>query len=221
MTGTEIYARTATYEREVHAIRLHVPQWKFLLAFDGQRSLSEVAFSAEISFADALPLTEKFLGHGWIEEQPITLDQYLKRTGTPNASTISAAVPAAVILHKPQSEATAPPPLPSPSVAEKSADPSSAPVIAPTASPARGPMRLSSVVDYVVSLAENVSLGQLMVYRVFLRVPPELLQAEDIVSVHLTGDTSLIQGQALQQAIARAVNEVTKRQLPDSVFVPA
>jgi len=41
-------------------------------------------------------------------------------------------------------------------------------------------MRLSAVVDYLTSLNGNNALGQLLVYRVFLRVPPELLQAEDI-----------------------------------------
>src|ERR1700749_4198315 len=98
MTGTEIYKRTEAYEREARTIRLHAPQWKLLLAYDGQRSLAEVALSADVSFAEALPLTEKFLGSGWIEEQPITLDQYLKRTGAPDISAIGASVPPAVVL---------------------------------------------------------------------------------------------------------------------------
>jgi hypothetical protein len=82
-------------------------------------------------------------------------------------------------------------------------------------------MRLSAVVDFITSLVGNVALGQLLVYRVFLRVPPELLLAEDIASVHLAGDTSLIQGEKLQKAIAEAVNAVAGRPLPDSVFAPA
>ena len=64
-------------------------------------------------------------------------------------------------------------------------------------------------------------IGQLLVYRVFLRVPPELLAAEEIASVYLVNDTSLIQAEKLQKAIADAVNAVTKRALPDSVFAPA
>jgi hypothetical protein len=82
-------------------------------------------------------------------------------------------------------------------------------------------MKLSAVVDFITSLVGNISIGQLLVYRVFLRVPPELLLAEDIASVHLVGDTSLIQGEKLQQAIADAVNAVAKRSLPDNVFAPA
>jgi hypothetical protein len=79
-------------------------------------------------------------------------------------------------------------------------------------------MKLSAVVDYITSLVGNVSLGQILVYRVFLRVPPELLLAEDIASVHLTGDTSLINGEKLQKAITDAVNAVVKKALPDSVY---
>jgi len=218
MTGTEIYKRSAAYEREAKTIRLHAPQWKLLLAFDGQRSLAEVALSADVSFADALPLTEKFLGHGWIAEEPITLDQYLKRTGAPDLSAIGAAVPPAVILHEPKSE-TASPPQPPPIISKPAAQPP--PIAASSPPKPRGPMRLSAVVDYLTSLNGNNALGQLLVYRVFLRVPPELLQAEDIASVHLVNDTSLIKSETLQKAIITAVQEVAKRPLPDGVYAAA
>jgi hypothetical protein len=223
MTGTEIYKRTPTYERDAHAIRLHAPQWKLLLAYDGQRSLAEVALSAEVSFADALPLTEKFLEQGWIEEQPITLDQYLKRTGAPSLSAIGSAVPPAITLHAPKPEASSPPSVSSAPDMKKTAllprIPSAAPSVK-SPSP-RGPLRLDALVNYLISLAENHALGQILVYRVFLRVPPELLQAEDIASVHLVGDSSLIRGDKLQQAIANAVRDLAKRALPPSLFAPA
>jgi hypothetical protein len=241
MTGTEIYKRTATYEREAGTIRLHAPQWKLLLAYDGQRSLAEVALSAEVAFATALPLTEKFLTHGWIEEQPITLDQYLKRTGASDVSTIGSAVPPAVILHAPKPEtATAPQPSPSEPESKPEAPTASLPppltpkIVTPpplsTPPPLEntpeikihpGPMRLSAVVDYITSLVGNTALGQLLVYRVFLQVPPELLQAEEISSVHLVNDTSLIRSESLKKAIARAVSEVAKRPLPDGVYAAA
>jgi len=219
MTGTEIYKRTAAYEREARTIRLHAPQWKLLLAFDGQRTLAEVALSADVSFADALPLTEKFLGHGWIAEEPITLDQYLKRTGAPDLSAIGAAIPPAVVLHEPKTETT-PPPQPPPLV-PKPAAAQPHPIATSLPPKPRGPMRLSAVVDYLTSLNGNNALGQLLVYRVFLRVPPELLQAEDIASVHLVNDTSLIKSEELQKAIANAVQEVAKRPLPDGVYAAA
>ena len=240
MTGTEIYKRTPAYESSAREIRLHAPHWKLLLAFDGQRSLSEVALSAEISFADALPLTQKFLDQGWIEEQPITLEQYLKRTGARDASA-GAAVPPATVLHEPEprteaaaiTPSAAPSATPAPSPAEHVPPPLPAsPAIGTTvksivsekASEAKSsirPMRLSAVVDFITSLVGNIAVGQLLVYRVFLRVPPELLLAEDIASVYLVNDSSLIQTEKLQNAIANAVNAVTKRALPDSVFVTA
>src|SRR5476649_2277143 len=130
MTGTEIYKRTPAYEREASTIRLHAPQWKLLLAYDGQRSLAEVALSAEVSFAEALPLTQKFLDKKWIEEQPITLDQYLKRVGARDISASGAAVPAAVVLHEPGKEAPAPSPS-TPPPAPSSTTPSGPPPLPP------------------------------------------------------------------------------------------
>ena len=229
MTGTEIYKRTPAYERQAREIRLHAPQWKLLLVFDGQRSLSEVALSAEVPFAEALPLTQKFLNEGWIAEQPITLDQYLKRMGARDVSA-GAAVPPPTVLHEPEKAASpappaapphTPPPLPSSPVAEKKVEPSAIPEKPAAPKSSSRVMRLSAVVDFITSLVGNIGIGQVLVYRVFLRVPPELLLAEDIASVHLVNDTSLIQGEKLQKAIIDAVNAVTKRALPDSVFAPA
>jgi hypothetical protein len=228
MTGTEIYKRTPGYERESRDIKLHAPHWKLLLAYDGLRSLSEVAISAETSFADAIPLTQKFLDKAWIEEMPITLDQYLKRTGMVDISSVGATVAPAVVLHEPGKEPPSrkteaiPPPLPAPTPI-KPAQPSLSGGAIPTATAPKTnrAMSLKAVVDFIVSLVGNVSLGQLLVYRVFLRVPPELLLAEDVASVHLVNDTSVIKSEKLQKAIADAVNAVAKRALPDSVFAPA
>jgi len=232
MTGTEIYKRTPAYESAAREIRLHAPHWKLLLAFDGQRSLAEVALSAEIAFADALPLTQKFLDQGWIEEQPITLEQYLKRTGARDVSAAGAAIPPATVLHEPGQETAAPapsvapsqstpPPLPVAAAIARPVDSAPAPEKAPETKSSARPMRLSAVVDFITSLVGNIAVGQLLVYRVFLRVPPELLLAEDIASVYLVNDTSLVQTEKLQKAIADAVNAVAKRALPDSVFAPA
>jgi hypothetical protein len=253
MTGTEIYKRTATYEKEARNIRIHAPHWKLLLAFDGQRTLSEVALSAETSFADAVPLTQKFLDSKWIAEEPITLEQYLKRAGAKDISATGASVAPAVVLHEPEKDkpaAATPAPAPSPAPSfivppppfaakTEAATPPSPPPLPPAGSktaavPASAlppektappksarPMKLAAVVDYITSLAGNISLGQLLVYRVFLRVPPDLLLAEDIASVHLANDTSVIQGDKLQKAIADALNAVAKKALPDSVYAAA
>jgi hypothetical protein len=237
MTGTEIYKRTPAYEQKAREIRLHAPHWKLLLAYDGQRSLSEVALSAEVSFADALPLTQKFLVEGWIEEQPITLEQYLKRVGAKDVAA-GAAVPPPTVLHEPgqATAVTAPPEVaPRPPVIQTPPPlPPSTRVAAPPISPMAVPgqpfvvtpppgraMKLSAVVDFITSLVGNISIGQVLVYRVFLRVPPELLLAEDVASVYLVNDPSLIKGERLQKAIAEAVSVVAKKALPESVYAVA
>jgi len=220
MTGTEIYQRTAAYERDISTIRLHAPQWKLLLAYDGQRTLAEVALSVDVPFAEALPLTEKFLERKWIEEQPITLDQYLKRTGISTTSPPGAAVPPVVVLHSPKPESAE---TPAPPVAEKVVmpPPKPQPVPVPVAKTPRGPMKLAAVVDSIISTVGNRSLGQLLVYRVFLRVSPELLLSEDISTIHMVNDPSLIRSAELQRAITNAVQEIVKRPLPESVYAAA
>jgi hypothetical protein len=235
MTGTEIYKRTAAYERQAREIRLHAPHWKLLLAYDGQRSLSEVAISAEIAFADALPLTQKFLDQGWIEEMPITLEQYLKRVGARDVAS-GAAVAPPTVLHEPGKESPAsaatvaapaehvPPPLPATAASASTAKATEfvlGPAKVPPLKATGRSMRLSAVVDFITSLVGNISVGQLLVYRVFLRVPPELLMEEDIASVYLVNDSSVITGEKLQKAIADAVNAVAKKSLPESVFAAA
>jgi hypothetical protein len=212
MTGTEVFRRTATYEREAPTIRLHAPQWKLLLAFDGQRSLAEVALSASTPFAEALAQAETFLESDWIAEQPITLEEYLKRaSATGNFS--GGIIPPSVVLHEPKPEASR--------TDTKAENGAAAHPSRDTGPVSRGPMRLSAIVDYIVSLAETIQLGQLLAYRVFLRVPPEILQSEDIVSIHLVDDTSIVRSGALQKAIAEAVHDITKRTLPDSVYAAA
>jgi hypothetical protein len=216
MTGTEVFKRTATYEREAPTLRLHAPQWKLLLAFDGQRSLAEVALSTSTPFSEALEETEGFLKNDWIAEQPITLEEYLKRASA--SGSLGGVIPPSVVLHEPKPEAA------KPAEAKPSENGVAAvPVAAQrddTPAP-RGPMRLSAIVDYIVSLAETIPLGQLLAYRVFLRVPPEILQSEDIVSIHLVDDTSIVRTAGLQKAIADAVHDITKRTLPDTVYAAA
>jgi hypothetical protein len=211
MTGTEVFRRTSTYEREAATLRLHAPQWKLLLAFDGQRSLAEVALSASTPFAEALTQTETFLKNEWIAEQPITLEEYLKRASA-SGSFSGGVIPPSVVLHEPKPEAKP---------ESKPENGTASPTARDNSPAARGPMRLSAIVDYIVSLAESIPLGQLLTYRVFLRVPPEILQSEDIVSIHLVDDTSIVRTSALQKAIADAVHDLTKRTLPDSVYAAA
>ena len=178
MTGIEIYQRTETYERTSRSIRLHAPEWKLLLAFDGDRSLADIAQSLDSPLDEALSRAAKFLAQAWIEEAPLTLDQYLKRTGTA-APPSGGGTPPAIQTPPPQFTPLQPPQLPA------------TPASAPTDLPAQGPMRLSAVVDYIISLMGNTALGRLLVYRVFLRVPSDLLQAEGIASVRLVMLTSL------------------------------
>ena len=51
---------------------------------------------------------------------------------------------------------------------------------------------VGAVVDYITSLVGNTALGQILVYRVFLRIPPELLQAEEFVMKKLARKSKVV-----------------------------
>ena len=93
MTGTEIFKRSDVYERDARSIRLHAPQWKLLLAFDADRTLYEIAQDIGMPLDEALELGAKFLQRQWIDEQPITLEQYLKRVGGSLPPSVATAAP--------------------------------------------------------------------------------------------------------------------------------
>jgi len=212
MTGLDIYQRTAAYEREAGSLRLQASDWKLLLAFEGRQTLDEIASGGKMPLEEAFSRAQRFLSQGWIEDSPITLNQYLKRTGAlpppPSKAVLEAkpeaSAPAEVLASAVMEEATQ-------SFREK-----------PQArAQPHGPMRLSAVIDYITSQAEEAQLGPFLAYRVFLRVPPQLLLTEEISSVQLVNDAALVRSEELQEAIATAVDEVLRRSLPERIFAAA
>lgn len=275
MNGTEIFSRTLSYERDLSQIRLRPPAWKLLLAFDGNRTVSEVSLSIGMPIQEITPLTEEFTQKGWIEEQALTLDQYLKSNGTgtfapppqpvldlPPAPVPPPVPPAVPVLKEPPitllpppeivaapapPEPVAPTPAPAPKPVKPVIPPRPASVVPPpkilsAAAPApktespfvltpkapvtppprqKEKLRVQALIDFLVSLGETKILGQLLVYRILVRVPSELLDNANVATLQLANDPTLIADEALQQAIVRAVYDTVNRPLPDGIFVAA
>ena len=209
MTGTEVFKRTSTYEREAPSIRMHAPQWKLLLAFGRPAQPGRGGAKREHAVSPSpLAQTEIFLKNDWISEQPITLDEYLKRASA-SGSFSGGVIPPSVVLHEPKPEL--------PKTAMKPRSENGTPPVGPAdatradlfprAARCASPPLLTTWSRW----RRRSPLGQLLAYRVFLRVPPEVLQSEEIVSIHLVDDTSIIRTTALQKAIAAAVLEIAKR----------
>jgi len=91
----------------------------------------------------------------------------------------------------------------------------SAPVSA--AAPASGAWPIRPVLDALRRKAgEDAMLSQLLAYRVFLRVPAQLLEDSGIRSVSLIDPNLMITSPALREALARSLQDVTGQGWPEA-----
>jgi hypothetical protein len=68
-------------------------------------------------------------------------------------------------------------------------------------------LHLKSVINFIVQHAGGGTVGQLAVYRVFLRVPAPLLQAANIRSLKMVDESLTLHSPELIAAVLRAVRE--------------
>ncbi|MBW8781541.1 MAG: hypothetical protein JF599_06610 [Verrucomicrobia bacterium] len=68
-------------------------------------------------------------------------------------------------------------------------------------------LHLKSVINFIVQHAGGGTVGQLAVYRVFLRVPAALLQAANIRSLKMVDESLTLHSPELIAAVLRAVRE--------------
>lgn len=69
--------------------------------------------------------------------------------------------------------------------------------------------KLQPIISQIEKLSRGGVEGSVLVYQVFLKVPPELLRREGIESLNLVDANTEFTGQELCQAIIRATTEIT------------
>ena len=74
--------------------------------------------------------------------------------------------------------------------------------------PASDTERLSDVIDFISARSNGDMEGKLTVYRVFLKIPPELLEEEGITSLDFSDVSHEIRNDALKQAISQATADI-------------
>ena len=75
-------------------------------------------------------------------------------------------------------------------------------------------VKLKPIIDFIQSASGSGTLGQLTVYRVFLKIPPNLLKEARIQSVKFVDDNFRIESAELQRAIRDAVKKTLKMDVP-------
>lgn len=96
--------------------------------------------------------------------------------------------------------------------------PEEAPPAAPPEPPARR-LRLSRIINLVVQQAQDPTEGQILMYRIFLRVPSELMRRNGIKSLSLVDESTETDDELLIDAISAAYSRCTGNPMPDEVFV--
>lgn len=69
--------------------------------------------------------------------------------------------------------------------------------------------KLQPIISQIEKLSRGGVEGSVLVYQVFLKVPPELLRREGIESLNLVDANTEFTGESLCQAIIRATTEIT------------
>ena len=71
-----------------------------------------------------------------------------------------------------------------------------------------GTYLLKDVIDFIRSRSSSDMEGKLMVYRVFLQIPPDLLKEEGITSFDFNSTNIEVKGEKLLDAISQATSNV-------------
>jgi hypothetical protein len=79
-------------------------------------------------------------------------------------------------------------------------------------------LRLGALIEFIVRQAASNTEGQLAAYRIFLRVPPDLLKRNGIVSLSLVEDSTVVTDPELQTALLSAAESILGTTIPESVF---
>jgi len=204
MNTSSIFKLTDYGEEMKPQLHLRHCEWDILLSIDGKESLSDITHQLNLNPDEVQPVIEQLLAYEIIEEQTLSYEEYLRISGraerTPEPS------------QAPTGPSTRPtvnlPPLPTGSNTPK-----------PTMAPAARSLSVSALINFIVSKAPSATEGQIAVYRVFLRVPPEQLKKNNISSLSLVDDQTTVNDPELQASLASAVEQMLQEPLPDSVFV--
>ena len=204
-------------------LRLSPPEWRLFTSVDGRASLADLARRFELSGEAIALLAEKLKSAGLLAVAEYTTAEYHELFNSaaeptpPPGATVSAAPAEAgprkftASLKRRVAGATGVVP---PSIPAGRTDPigtSTGTERDPRVSASlnrRDSFHLRPLIDFIVSTAGGGTKGQLAVYRVFCKVPNELLLKSRITSLNLVGDDFEIQDSNLKSRLLEATRSV-------------
>jgi hypothetical protein len=221
------------------AIKLRFREWELLLGLNDERTLAEAGKQLGLGEEETRRILSKFLEKELIEIAEMNYGEYLKRkqrapvhhspASTASSSKASIEAHAVVPLPEARQEArTAVPVPPLPSTPEPRFAPLPLPLVGASESNSSAAVSVSvrklsikSLTSFIMQHAGGDSnAGQLMVYRVFMRVDTKLLKRNGITSLRFQEDR-LVADPELEQALLDSVAIALGVTCPEHVFIAA
>ncbi len=184
-----VFQTTAASQEIMGSIQLRAVEWGVFFSCDGKRTVTDLAGRFDLSVDTIRPVLLRLQEGGLIEEAAMPIEDYLARRGRSETSDAPMALQA--FLEGP---------------------------VSATVQVVQRKMRLGVVMSHIIGCSPSQTEGQLAVYRVFLRLPPDLLKQHGIRSLSLVDHSTQVEAGELTEAIERAVKQVLGRDLPDSVW---
>ena len=221
MNPREVYERNPAGTDHEAACKLRPHEWDLYLRLDGLRTLQEIGAACKLDLLWIVSDIERLQQLNLVRVVELDLEEYQQRfvksremiPTVPTApSAASAAKPAGpaegkrVSFSLRRGETTASPPAPA----------------APPPAPAKPAQehRLKPLLDFITAHSGGRTVGQLAAYRVFLKVPNDLLRQAGIKSLNLVSEDFAVHDVHLWRVLLNAVEEVLGKRYVPSV-VPA
>lgn len=202
ITAATVFRRAQPWDQVPATLRLPSVLWSLLLATTGRHTVAQIGarFALEAVVRDAA--FASLVTRGLIVERELTRAEFLAASAT-----VSAAEPTTLAQFLAPNEPTEPLFIP------LELDTPEAPM-AP--SPPRR-LRLKALMAFLAEGTTNAEEGQMNVYRLFLRLDPQRLQANGIKTLRFE-DERVIDDPVLVADIVLAVETTFGRRCPESLF---
>jgi hypothetical protein len=232
--GKDVFKRPRDFDDRALGVSLRPYEWEVLLALDGRTPLVQLLSRMGLEELDADDVADELAGKSLMDQCVVTYGEFMREreavvkpaptaavvappsratTATKSIETISAAptngskmpAPAHAPSSAPLISATIKPPPPRLAFSVKPATTSSMPRLAVGITG----YKLKPLLDFIIDQAGGKALpkiaAQLAVYRVFRRVPRELVLADNIHSLKIGDPTIEVHNKELYDAIVRAI----------------
>lgn len=197
------YTRTKDFESRVAGLEFPPEVWAAFTLLENPASAHEMAAALLVPVTTAQQAIESLLGAGLIETKAIGWNEFAKRPKNPVPAATRALGDAIVSIRLTPAIPHAPALVNLRLAATPAAPAASAPEPATTATTGPG-WKLRPVLDAIAESAGGGIPGQLLVYKVFLQLPPERLKANGIESVSSVGPDFVLTDPLLRDALVEA-----------------